>query len=227
LYQHCAITFLACSRSAAYLASVFLPSGKSLVKIHRAIMKRSTINRAYREALAAFTRAGWALPPQPHWDVTDCGSGDFSRIGLVLVNLADEPEYCEKLIYLRLGQMVPAHTHRIKKEDIICRRGEVMMQLWGRPPNTAVSNTPLRVKRSGDWTNINEGEPFALAAGERVTLVPGIYHSFWPSQPDTIIGEVSTANDDANDNIFTDASAARFPAIEEDQPAEIRLVSER
>ena len=190
-------------------------------------MKRSAINRAYRETLAVFARTGWALPPHPRWDVTDCGSGDFDRYGLVLVNLADEPEYCEKLIYLRLGQTVPAHTHRIKKEDIICRRGEVMMQLWSRPPSIAVANAPLRIKRSGDWTIITEGKPFALAAGERVTLVPGIYHSFWPSQSDTIIGEVSTANDDAHDNIFADTSAARFPPIEEDEPAAVRLVSDR
>ncbi len=190
-------------------------------------MKRSAINAAYREALAVFARTGWTLPPQPRWDVTDCGRGDFQRCGLVLVNLADEPEYCEKLIYMRAGQEIPAHTHRKKKEDIICRRGELMMELWDGPPASAQSGRPLRIKRSGEWTTVATGQPFALAAGERVTLVPGIYHRFWPSQPDTIIGEVSTANDDASDNVFADSSVARFPVIEEDEPAAVRLVSDR
>ena len=190
-------------------------------------MKRSTINAACRDALAVFQRNGWALPPQPKWDVTDCGSGDFDRCGLVLINLADEPEYSEKLIYLRAGQTVPAHTHRKKKEDIICRHGEVMMQLWAGPPDEATAGASLKVKQSGEWTTVVTGQPFALAAGERVTLVPGIYHRFWSSQTDTIIGEVSTANDDLTDNVFADPVAVRFPVIEEDEPATVPLVSDR
>lgn len=189
-------------------------------------MKRSTINAAYREALSVFTRAGWTLPPHPRWDVTDCGSGDFERYGLVLVNLAEEPEYCEKLIYLHMGQSVPTHTHRKKKEDIICRCGGLMIELWAGPPVSGRPETSLRIKRSGQWTDVAEAQPFLLGAGERVTLVPGIYHRFWPTQADTIIGEVSTANDDLNDNFFVDPSFARFPQIEEDEPAEVRLVGE-
>jgi D-lyxose ketol-isomerase len=190
-------------------------------------MKRSAINAAYREALAVFQRSGWALPPKPRWDVTDFGGGDFDRCGIVLINLAEEPEYSEKLIYMRAGQSLPAHTHRRKKEDIICRQGELMMELWSGPPAADRAGTPIQVKRSGEWTTVASGRPFALAAGERVTLVPGVYHRFWPGRPDTLIGEVSTANDDANDNVFADATIARFPGIEEDEPAAVRLVSDR
>ena len=190
-------------------------------------MKRSAINAACHEAIAVFQRTGWTLPPHPKWDVTDCGSGDFDRCGLVLVNLADEPEYCEKLIYLRMGQTVPAHTHRKKKEDIICRCGEVWMQLWAGPPADATAGRPVSVNRSGEWTTVAAGQPFALAAGERVTLVPGVYHTFWPGQPDTLIGEVSSANDDLNDNVFADSTIARFPAIEEDEPPAVKLVGDR
>jgi D-lyxose ketol-isomerase len=189
-------------------------------------MKRSGINAAYREALSVFARVGWTLPPCPRWDVTDCGSGDFERCGLVLVNLAEEPEYCEKLIYLRLGQSIPAHTHRRKKEDIICRCGGLTMELWAGPPADKRTGTPLRIKRSGYWTDVTEGQPFLLGPGERVTLVPGIYHRFWPTRADTLIGEVSTANDDLNDNFFADPSFARFPEIEEDEPAEVCLVGD-
>jgi D-lyxose ketol-isomerase len=190
-------------------------------------MKRSAINAAYREALAVFARAGWTLPPQPRWDVTDFGSGDFDRCGIVLVNLADEREYSEKIIYMRPGQSLPAHTHRKKKEDIICRRGEMTVELWSGSPAAGRVGEPLRVKRSGEWVVVPSGQPFVLQAGERVTLVPGVYHRFWPTRPETIIGEVATANDDAMDNVFADRSVARFPGIEEDEPAAVRLVSDR
>jgi len=64
-------------------------------------MKRSEINRGYRLAVAYFRRNGWALPPRPHWDITDFGLGPSRRIGLTLVTLASEPEYCEKIMYGR------------------------------------------------------------------------------------------------------------------------------
>jgi hypothetical protein len=66
-----------------------------------------------------------------------------------------------------------------------------------------------------------------LEAGERVTIVPGVYHSFWPESPETIIGEVSTANDDAHDNLFVDPHIGRFPGIDEDEPPVARLVWEK
>jgi len=190
-------------------------------------MKRSVINRALAEAAAVFARAGWALPPQPRWDVTDCGSGEFDRCGIVLVNLAEDQLYCEKLIYLRPGQTIPLHTHRVKQEDIICRHGALKMELWaGHPAQTRVGE-PFSLKRNGVAFTAQSGVPFELAAGERVTLVPGVYHRFEPAAAGTVIGEVSTANDDLHDNIFADPAVARFPGIEEDEPATVRLVSDR
>lgn len=92
-------------------------------------MKRSEINTACQQALACFTRTGWNLPPVPQWDVTDFGLGDFAGAGLVLINLAAEPEYCEKLMYAVRGQVTPLHAHRQKKEDIICRAGRLALEL--------------------------------------------------------------------------------------------------
>ena len=100
-------------------------------------MKRSAINRAWRDAAACFARHHWALPPEPRWDITDFGLGDFGRFGLTLVNLATEPEYCEKLMYARRGQTTPCHTHARKKEDIICRAGELALRLWPAKPGAA------------------------------------------------------------------------------------------
>lgn len=190
-------------------------------------MKRSEINAAIRRATAAFLEAGWALPPNPRWDVTDLGLGRFPETGLVLVNLAEEPEYCEKLMFSMKDQVTPLHTHHIKKEDIICRRGRLAMEIWAGRPDSTHPGTPVRLKRNGRDFDARSGDAFFLEAGERVTLVPGIYHAFWAESDGCVIGEVSTANDDKTDNIFVDPGIGRFPEIVEDEPAILRLVSEQ
>lgn len=189
-------------------------------------MKRSDINAIHAEATAVFRAHGWALPPQPRWDITDFGLGDFANYGLVLVNLAEEPEYCEKLMYARRGQTTPAHTHARKKEDIICRHGVLALRLWASHPETTAAGVSFTIQVNGTPRAHCSGEILRLSAGERVTLLPGCYHAFWPESDDCIIGEVSTANDDANDNFFVDPNIGRFPGIEEDEPASIRLISE-
>lgn len=189
-------------------------------------MKRSEINNAYRKALATFQKGGWHLPPLPKWDITDFGLGRFPEAGLVLINLAEEPEYCEKLMWADLNQKTPLHTHGKKKEDIICRSGELTLVLWKGKPSDSSRGVAFNLKVNGEETSHKSGEKLVLQPGSRVTLVPGIYHEFWPTAPDTVIGEVSTANDDLNDNFFIDDQIGRFPGIEEDEPAEIRLISE-
>lgn len=191
-----------------------------------AIMKRSEINAAYHEALCCFNRHGWALPPNPRWDITDFGLGEFARYGLVLINLAEEPEYCEKLMYARRLQATPLHTHRRKKEDIICRHGRLALELWPAVPDECESGTTMLVRVNGTPRVHTAGELLLLDAGERVTLTPGIYHAFWPETEDCIIGEVSTANDDTNDNFFINPDIGRFPDINEDEAPAICLISE-
>ncbi|MEQ8847459.1 D-lyxose/D-mannose family sugar isomerase [Botrimarina sp.] len=185
-------------------------------------MKRSEVNQAVRDAIACFARCGWALPPRPRWDVTDFGRGDFRRWGLVLVNLAEEPEYCEKLMYAYRDQVTPAHTHRRKKEDIICRHGRLSLRLWADADR---STRPVAVPIDGRPITVPGGGAIDLPAGSRVTLTPGVYHEFWPSADDTVIGEVSTANDDAADNVFAEP-VDRFCEIQEDEPPEVRLVGD-
>lgn len=191
-------------------------------------MKRSQINAAILRARAAFAKAGWALPPDPRWDVTDLGLGRFPECGLVLVNLAEEPEYCEKLMYSMKGQVTPLHAHKRKKEDIICRAGVLEVEAWAAHPDACHKGESVELRRNGQPFVARNGEPFQLAAGERVTLTPGIYHAFWAaSDGGCVIGEVSTANDDLHDNFFVDPAIGRFPEIEEDEAPVARLVSEK
>ena len=181
-------------------------------------MKRSEINAVVEESRKAFVKHGWTLPPAPRWDVTDFGLGDFNKIGLTLVNLAEQPEYCEKLMYVRHNQVTPRHYHSVKKEDIICR--------WGRLAIELPSATPVRLQVNGDMREIPPGKPLILKSGERVTLTKGILHAFWADSGYAIVGEVSTANDDAHDNYFENKQVGRFSQIVEDEPACVKLVSD-
>lgn len=167
------------------------------------------------------------MPPKPRWDVTDCGLGRFDEVGLVLLNLAEEPEYCEKLMYSKRHQVTPMHTHRKKKEDIICRSGRLAIELWKGHPHRARKGAAFFLRRNGGKVKVRSGETILLLPGERVTLEPGIYHAFWPESPEAIIGEVSTANDDAHDNFFVDPNIGRFPEIDEDETPVARLLWEK
>lgn len=188
-------------------------------------MKRSAINHLVRSAEKCFVTHGWTLPPQPRWDVTDFGLGNYQRFGLVLINLAEEVEYCEKLMYALKSMTTPAHTHKKKKEDIICRWGQLDIVVWSDAKLT--KGESLSLKLNGHVTEVPSGEPIPLRAGERVTLMPGIYHEFYPATDECIIGEVSTANDDLHDNFFVNPDIGRFPGVEEDEPPILKLISDR
>ncbi len=182
-------------------------------------MKRSEINAVINEATDAFFKHGWAMPPNPRWDVTDFGLGDFSACGLTLVNLAEQPEYCEKIMYVRKNQVTPCHCHAQKKEDIICRFGELAVEI-------SSNKNDVEMQINGEARSITPGEVFNLQAGERITMTPGIKHSFWAASDYAIVGEVSTANDDSNDNFFENEEVGRFSEIEEDEAACVKLVSD-
>jgi D-lyxose ketol-isomerase/sugar/nucleoside kinase (ribokinase family) len=189
-------------------------------------MKRSDINRAYLIASRCFTANGWALLPHFKWDITDFGLGRFDQWGLVLINLADEKEYCEKLMYAEAGQHTPAHYHEQKKKDIICRLGELCMQVWDRD-DKANPGRSFEIKVNGAFRTVRSGQLLLLRAGERVTLEPGVWHEFWPESEQCIICEVSTANDNAHDNFFDNADVGRFPHVEEDEEPLINLLSDK
>lgn len=185
-------------------------------------MKRSLINQMCQEAKDVFEKHGWTLPPAPKWDFSDFGKNDLDNYALVLVNLAEEKEYCEKLMYARCGQYTPCHCHKFKKEDIICRHGKFLVRVWDCPEKTNGKTVVLNI--NGNPTELISGADVIIPAGSRITLTKGIYHEFTPVEPETIIGEVSTANDDVNDNFFTDPEIGRFPEVEEDEPVKFKLL---
>ena len=190
-------------------------------------MKRSEVNDAVKHALEVFEKHHWVLPPNPKWDVTDFGLGDFRSSGLILINLAEEKEYCEKLMFAYPNQVTPLHTHKQKKEDIIVRWGSLKVELWDGLPDENNRGNSFEVQISGQKQTVRNGNEIVITAGGRITLTPGIYHAFWPVSEECIIGEVSTANNDLNDNFFINPNIGRFAEMVEDEQAVVRLVSDK
>ena len=160
------------------------------------------------------------------WDITDFGGGEFLRLGLLLftVRNADPAggpaakSYAEKIMVVREGQVTPMHFHWLKTEDIINRGGgELVMTLYraSESDEGSFSDKPFAVSFDGVERLCKPAETIRLKPGESVTLTPRLYHSFWAEGGKTLVGEVSSANDDANDNRFH-KPCGRFPSIEED-----------
>lgn len=181
-------------------------------------MKQSEINLLCREASECLKEHHWVLPPQPEWSATDFGLGDYNKIGLVEVLLANEAEYCEKIMYAREGMVTPAHTHYEKKEDIICRHGTLRVTLWSKNPGEHKAEGTVEVQINRKMETKQSGVPFDIPAGSRITLTSGIWHEFLPVNGVGVIGEVSTFCNEETYNIFANKEIDIFQAPQPDEP---------
>ncbi|MHC4253360.1 MAG: D-lyxose/D-mannose family sugar isomerase [Planctomycetota bacterium] len=210
-------------------------------------MKRSEINAHIRDAEAFFAEHRFFLPPfggwtpdewkskgreadeirtnSLGWDLTDFGSGDFEKVGLLLFTVRNgslgDPEakkYCEKIMILRDGQVCPWHFHWDKVEDIINRGGGKLVIDLAKASDDEASLTEEAFVTSLDGVERKfEGRSrVVLEPGESITLEKHVYHTF-TGDGKVLVGEVSSVNDDAKDNRFLEP-AGRFPTIEEDEP---------
>ena len=212
-------------------------------------MKRSEINRIMRDA-ADFARAkGFLLPPfafwspedwadkgeeynelrenQLGWDITDFGSGDYTKVGLLMFTIRngnfqrpDDKPYAEKLLIVEEGQVTPYHFHYKKMEDIINRGGgNLIVKLYNSTPDEKFADTPVTVRMDGRRYQVPAGSEITVHPGESITLTSGMYHTFWgeSGKGKILVGEVSKVNDDRVDNRFYEP-VGRFPEIEEDEP---------
>jgi len=171
------------------------------------------------------------------WDVTDYGEERFSEYGLFLFtirngNIEDLAKrsgmlYAEKIMISRDSQICPMHSHYSKVEDIINRAGgDLVLELYGSHDDGCIDRERgVDVAVDGMVRSIPAGDKLRLLPGESVTLVPGVWHAFWAEHGDCMIGEVSTVNDDLNDNWFEE-EIGRFSEIEEDEEPWRLLVSD-
>lgn len=210
-------------------------------------MKRSQINYLIEESIDFFNENNFKLPPWAYWkpedwkgkwdecreivdnmlgwDLTDFGSGDFFRKGLILFTLRngntkrDEKIYAEKIMIVDEQQETPLHFHWSKMEDIINRGGgNLVMELFCSTPTEEVDEDSIvEVKINSIVRKYRPGEKVFLYPGESICLTRRLYHRFYGEQGKgkVLVGEVSAVNNDYTDNKFN-PEIGRFASIEED-----------
>ena len=168
------------------------------------------------------------------WDITDFGSGDFNSKGLVLFTLRNgdiqkgDKVYCEKIMIADENQETPLHYHWQKTEDIINRGGgNLVVEIFQGGANGEILDSEVELSIDGIKYAVKPVEKILLEPGQSVCLEPYVYHRFYGElgKGKVLIGEVSTVNDDANDNRFYDP-IGRFPEIDEDEQPIHLLVSD-
>lgn len=199
----------------------------------------------YLPPFAYWTPADWAgkgpevreiVDKQLGWDITDFGSGDYRKTGLFLFTIRNGSledlkrgagkVYAEKLLIVDVDQITPYHFHWSKVEDIINRGGgRLVIQVYNATPDDQLADTDVTVSTDGVVRTLKAGDKVVLQPGESITLPTRLYHQFWAEGSRVLVGEVSTVNDDNNDNHFLNAPG-RFPEIEEDEPALYPLCTE-
>ncbi|MBQ9545407.1 MAG: D-lyxose/D-mannose family sugar isomerase [Clostridia bacterium] len=213
-------------------------------------MKRSEINSIMRGAVDFMKEHRVFLPPFAFWgpdewetknseydeirdnmlgwDITDFGSGDYYKVGLLMFtvrngNFTDKKylkPYAEKLLIVEENQITPFHFHWSKMEDIINRGGgNLLVQVYNSTPDEKLDKeNPVSVNSDGRRYSVPAGSVVRLTPGESITLYPGMYHKFWGEEGKgkILLGEVSKVNDDRVDNRFLEKTG-RFPEIDEDE----------
>jgi len=215
-------------------------------------MLRSEINTLIEEAKSFFVEMKWLLPPFAFfklndwgkiltnenlhlqykdildkglgWDVTDFGSGDFYKNGLLLFTMRNGDingvrNYAEKIMIVRENQVTDWHYHWSKAEDIINRGGgNLIMELYNAAdednPEPQPSekcdegvfddNKDVKVYLDGKWETVKPGGKISLKPGESITCPPRLYHTFYGDQGKgtVLVGEISKVNNDNIDNRF-------------------------
>ena len=221
-------------------------------------MKRSEINSLLEKTIEFCQRMNFQLPPfafwspqewksKGHeydeirdnllgWDVTDFGSGNFEKCGLMLFTLRNgnlkkekyTKSYGEKLLIIGEEQVTPYHFHWSKMEDIINRGGgNLQIQVYNSTQDEKLADTPVNVMVDGRHFTVTAGTIITLQPGESITLPQNMYHQFWAEKGKgtVLCVEVSAVNDDNTDNRFLEP-LGRFPEIEEDEEPKFLLCNE-
>ncbi len=221
-------------------------------------MKRSEINRIIKDSARFIDSLGFKMPPFAFWgpeqwrgkgpevdeikdnmlgwDITDFGSGDFKKSGLVLFTLRNgnyrikkyKKNYCEKVMVVGEAQQTPMHYHVLKMEDIVNRGGgNLVMEVYKSTKKGKLSAKEVEVSLDGVKNRFPAGSKIIIAPGESVSVPSYLYHSFYaePGKGKVLAGEISAVNDDQSDNFFLQKTG-RFPETEEDEAPEFFLCSE-
>ena len=210
-------------------------------------MKRSELNKIMKDAVDFINEMNFKLPPFAFWspddwatkgkdyneirdnmlgwDITDFGSGDYLKEGLLMFTLRNGnfndksyvKPYAEKLLIVEENQITPYHFHWSKMEDIINRGGgDLVVQVYNSTKDEKFADTDVDIYKDGCHYIVKAGDTVRIKPGESISIQSGMYHQFWAEGGKTLLGEVSKVNDDRVDNRFY-KEVGRFPAIEEDE----------
>lgn len=161
------------------------------------------------------------------WDITDFGSGNYKKTGLLMFTIRNGnynlqkyiKPYAEKILIVEEEQITPFHFHWKKMEDIINRGGgNLLVKVYNSSQSEELANSNVMVSSDGRNYEVPAGSTIRILPGESITLPAGQYHSFWGEKGTgkILLGEVSKVNDDTIDNRFLE-TVGRFPIIEEDE----------
>ena len=119
-------------------------------------------------------------------------------------------------MYAQKGMTTPAHAHKKKKEDIICRWGKLAVKVWaGEPAKSADKTLAIPVNHEEQEVSSRRdrrtGSGIASDTGSRylsrvLSCFRRMHH--WRG---------IDGNDDLHDNFFVNPSVGRYPGIEEDE----------
>jgi len=103
------------------------------------------------------------------------------------------------------------------KISSIAATGNLVIELYASTKDELFSKDPLVVSIDGIPRTVKPGNRVTLMPGESICLEPGTYHRFFgePKKGTVLVGEVSSVNNDTEDNRFYELQG-RFPEIEED-----------
>jgi sialic acid synthase SpsE/mannose-6-phosphate isomerase-like protein (cupin superfamily) len=104
------------------------------------------------------------------------GIDNFEKFGLVMITVINR-EYCKKLLMILPGQKHPEQYHEKKEETFHMLYGDLKLELNGKSK--------------------------ILKAGDIITILPGIKHSF-ESNNGAVVEEIST-NHSKDDSYYTDS----------------------
>lgn len=212
-------------------------------------MKRSEINQIMRNTVSFIDSLCFKLPSFAYWrpkewmgkgheydeirnnmlgwDITDFGSGNYKKTGLLMFTIRNGnynlqkyiKPYAEKILIVEEEQITPFHFHWKKMEDIINRGGgNLLVKVYNSSQSEELANSNVMVSSDGRNYEVPAGSTIRILPGESITLPAGQYHSFWGEKGTgkILLGEVSKVNDDTIDNRFLE-TVGRFPIIEEDE----------
>lgn len=229
-----------------------------MTKLDAKQLKRSVINKAINNAISFFRENIFPLPPFAYWtlndwkknrnnlteikkaglgwDITDFGSGNFSKIGRTIFTLRNgyktkngfTKSYAQKAMYLLEAQKSPIHYHKNKTEDIINQAGgNIIIKLWSKTKSNTLSSKELRVSIDGIKRQVKAGQILKLKPGQSICVKPFTYHQFYaePKKGKVVSMEISSVNNDLTDNFWLN-EGERFPEILEDEKLKFILCSE-